>query len=48
MEYPTASVRIQYTTDSVGFSSLSGIVSHPGWKNLRQSAKIQQKPVPKT
>jgi hypothetical protein len=46
MQYPTSSVRIQYTTDSVGFSSLAGIVSHPGTKNLRQSAKIQQKPVP--
>jgi hypothetical protein len=45
MQYPTSSVRIQYTTDSVGFSTPSGIVSRSGWKNLRQSARIQQKPV---
>jgi hypothetical protein len=45
MEYPTSSVRIQYTTDYVGFSSPAGIVSLLGRKNLRQSAKIQQKPV---
>jgi hypothetical protein len=42
IEYPTSSVRIQYTTVSVGISSPLWNRSRPRSKNLRKSSKIQQ------
>jgi hypothetical protein len=42
IEYPTSSVRIQYTTDSVGFSSPPPICRTVVAKNLTLSPKIQQ------
>jgi hypothetical protein len=43
IEYPTSSVRVQYTTISVGVSSAPGKLSEPLREKLRAAAgKIQQ------